>query len=125
MAHYAKIENNLVTTIIVADSDFVNTLDGEWIQTSYNTRGGIHYASDGRPDGEPALRKNYAAIGSTYNRILDAFIPSQPYLSWVLDTDLGQWFPPVPMPDDAAIDVSYEWDEPTVSWLKVNNTPRI
>jgi hypothetical protein len=67
MAHYAKIENDIVVQVIVAEQDFINTMDGEWIQTSYNTRDGEHL-SGGTP-----LRKNYAGIGFKYNRELDEF----------------------------------------------------
>lgn len=78
MSHYAQIENNIVTNVIVAEQDFIDTLEGEWIQTSYNTYGGIHYNQEtGSPsiDQSKSLRKNYAGIGYTYNRELDAFIP--------------------------------------------------
>ena len=97
MAHFARINNsNIVDQVIVAEQDFVNTLDGEWIQTSYNTRGGIHFdAETGEPDNGVPLRKNYAGIGFTYNRELDAFIPPQPDPTYVLNTQTCLWEPPV------------------------------
>jgi hypothetical protein len=67
MAHYAKIENDIVVQVIVAEQDFINTMDGEWVQTSYNTRDGEHLL------GGTPLRKNYAGIGFKYNRELDEF----------------------------------------------------
>ena len=66
MSHFAKIENNLVTNVIVAEQEFIDTQDGTWVQTSYNTRGNVHYGQDGKPDGGTALRANYAGIGDTY-----------------------------------------------------------
>jgi hypothetical protein len=84
MSHFAKIENGIVTNVIVAEQDFIDTLDGTWIQTSYRTRGGVHYDTDVWPpsaDGGIALRKNYAGIGYTYNAERDGFIPPDPNLS--------------------------------------------
>lgn len=109
MSHYAKIENNIVTTVIVAESEFISTLNGTWIQTSYNTYGGQH-----RNGGTP-LRKNYAGVGFTYDRELDAFIPPRPFASWTLDEDTCLWEPPTPRPNDGKI---YDWDEPTTSWVE-------
>ena len=114
MAHYAKVENNIVTQLIVAEPEFFDTFvdssPGEWIQTSYNTHGGVH-TSGGTP-----LRKNYAGVGFTYNKILDAFIPPQPYASWTLNEDTCLWNPPTAYPDD---DLLYEWNEETLSWVEV------
>lgn len=69
MAHYAQIENGVVTQVIVAHSKAwcVDALGGEWVQTSYNTRGGVHYGQDGQPDGGEALNKNYAGIGYNWD----------------------------------------------------------
>jgi hypothetical protein len=107
MAHYAKVENGVVTEVIVAEQDFVNTLNGTWVQTSYNTYGGAH------TDGGTPLRKNYAGIGYTYDSTRDAFIPPQPYASWTLNETTCLWEPPVPMPNG---DPSCTWDEATTSW---------
>ena len=67
MGHFAKVNNGKVTQVIVAEPDFFNTFvdssPGKWIQTSYNTREGVHYGSNGQPDGGIALRGNYAGIG--------------------------------------------------------------
>lgn len=90
MSHFAKInENGIVEQVIVAEQDFINTgILGDpstWIQTSYNTYGGLH------PEGRP-LRKNYAGIGFTYDPVRDAFIPPQPEEgSWVLNEDTCLW----------------------------------
>ena len=113
MSHFAKVVNGIVTQVIVAEQEFfdtfVDTSPGEWIQTSYNTRGGQH------PEGRP-LRKNYAGIGFTYDREKDAFIPPQPYASWLLDEETCLWNAPTPMPTDGI----YMWDEPTLSWVEVS-----
>ena len=116
MSHYAKIEDNVVQEIIVAEQDFIDTLSGEWIQTSYNTRGGIHYNPDGSADDGIALRKNFAGIGFTYNRTLDAFISPQPYASWKLNETTCMWEAPIPVPD---INKFYHWDEDTLSWIEI------
>ena len=81
MSHFAQIENNIVTNIIAADQEFIDTLEGTWIQTSYNTRGGIHYNTNIWPpsaDGGVPLRKNHAGVGFTYDVVADAFIPPNP-----------------------------------------------
>ena len=120
MAHYAKVNNNIVEQVIVAEAEFfdsfVDTSPGEWIQTSYNTSGGIHYGQDGEPDNGEALRKNYAGVGDTYDSDLDAFYAPQPYPSWILNEDTCQWEAPVAYPDD---DKDYYWDEETQSWDEV------
>jgi|TARA_R110002124_G_scaffold58328_1_gene162508 hypothetical protein len=108
MSHFAKIEDNLVTTVIVAEQDFIDTLEGTWVQTSYNTRGGVHYGQDNNPDGGVALRKNYAGIGMIYDSVKDAFYTSKPYASWTLDNTTCQWEAPIVYPDD---DKLYKWDE--------------
>ena len=95
MAHYAKVNaDSVVEQVIVAEADFVATLDGNWVQTSYNTRGGIHYSPiTGEPsaDQSKALRKNYAGIGYTYNQQLDAFIPPKPHPDATLDEQSCLW----------------------------------
>ena len=108
MTHFAKIENNLVTTVIVAEQDFIDTLEGTWVQTSYNTRGGVHYGQDGNPDGGVALRKNYAGIDSIYDSSKDAFYSQKPHNSWTLDDDTCHWEAPITYPDDGE---AYYWDE--------------
>ena len=120
MAHFAKVVNGIVTQVIVAEPEmfdtFIDTSPGEWIQTSYNTMGGIHYNSEtGEPseDQSKALRKNFAGIGYTYNAQLDAFIPPKPYNSWVLDNDTGTWKAPVTRPTDGNV---YIWNEAEQSW---------
>jgi hypothetical protein len=107
MAHYAKIENGIVTQVIVAEKDYIDSIDGQWIQTSYNTLGGEH-----KTNGTP-LRKNYAGIGYTYDADRDAFIPPKPYASWLLNEDTCLWDPPTPYPDDGE---RYVWNESTTSW---------
>ncbi|MBF9235580.1 hypothetical protein [Microvirga alba] len=118
MAHFAKVSDGIVRQVIVAEPEFfetfVDTSPGEWIQTSYNTHAGIHYGPNGQPDGGIALRKNFAGIGFTYDRQRDAFIPPQPFPSWLLDEESCTWQPPVEYPQDGGI---YRWDEATRTWV--------
>ena len=118
MAHYAKVVNNIVTQVIVAEAEFfetfVDTSPGEWIQTSYNTCGGVHYIPETKEpsaDQSKALRKNYAGIGFTYNTQLDAFIPPKPFASWLLDEETCQWNAPIAKPEGL-----YVWNESIVNW---------
>lgn len=120
MAHFAQIDNNnIVTQVIVVEQDVLNTgLFGDpasWIQTSYNTRGGVHYGADGEPDGGVALRKNYAGIGYTYDSGRDAFIPPKPYPSWLLNETTCFWEAPVAQPAQQE-GVMYTWNEDTQTW---------
>jgi hypothetical protein len=114
MSHYAKVNNGIVEQVIVAEADFFDTFvdssPGQWIQTSYNTHGGVH-SGGGTP-----LRKNYAGIGYTYDATRDAFYAPQPYASWVLNDDSCIWEAPTAMPDD---DNTYRWDEETTAWVEV------
>ena len=100
--------------VIVAEPEFfttfIDTSPGEWIQTSYNTYGGVH-ATGGTP-----LRKNYAGVGFTYDRTRDAFIPPKPFASWALNENTCLWDAPVAMPDDGK---QYQWNEDTQAWVEV------
>lgn len=125
MSHFAQVENGTVTQVIVAEQDFIDAGHvgdpANWVQTSYNTRGGIHYNPEtGEPDGGPALRGNYAGIGYVYDTELDAFYPPSPFPSWVLDTTTYGWAAPVPMPVEEG--KSFAWDEDTLSWVEVTTT---
>ena len=117
MAHYAKVVDGKVTNVIVAEAEYFDTFvddsPGEWIQTSYNTRGGKHYApnSDTEDSGTP-LRKNYAGIGMNYDGV--GFYFDAPYLSWILNKTTYTWDPPVAYPNDGN---SYQWDESITSWV--------
>jgi hypothetical protein len=120
MAHFAKVNNGIVEQVIVAEPEFFDTFvdssPGQWIQTSYNTRGGIHYNPEtGEPsaDQSKALRKNYAGIGYTYDATRDAFMPPKPYASWVLNEQTCLWDAPVAMPNDGG---NYAWNESTQAW---------
>lgn len=120
MAYFARIEQGIVTEVLsVSDEqehrgqEFLADdlgLGGVWVQTSYNTRGGVHI------NGGTPLRKNYAGIGYTYDEQRDAFIPPKPYASWVLNEDSCLWESPVPYPADGQM---YRWDEATVAWVVV------
>jgi hypothetical protein len=114
MSHFAKVENGYVTQVIVAEQDFINSGhvgdSTQWIQTSYNTQGGVHTL------GGTPLRKNYAGIGYSYDSERDAFIPPKPFASWVLNEDTCLWDAPVARPDDGK---AYTWNEETTSWVAV------
>lgn len=119
MSHFAQIdENSIVTNVIVAEQDFIDTGavgdPTKWIQTSYNTRAGVHYGSDGQPDGGVALRGNYAGLGFVYDKENDVFYPQKPFNSWTLNTTTWSWEPPTTMPTDKP----YMWDEDTLSWVE-------
>jgi len=122
MSHYAQLDkNNFVVFVIASTSDgkeeqFSAELDQTWKQTSYNTSGGVHY-TDGEPsaDQTKALRFNYAGIGFTYDEGRDAFIPPQPFASWVLDEDTCLWVAPIAYPAEG----DHVWDEEAGDWVGV------
>ena len=127
MAHYAVLNSdNTATTVFVGRDDVVEGID-DWEtyyapegftvqQTSYNTYGGVHY-TDGEPsaDQSKALRYNYAGIGHTYDATRDAFIPPQPFASWVLDEGTCLWVAPIAYPAEGA----HTWDEQAGDWVEV------
>lgn len=126
MAHFAKVVNGIVTQVIVAEPEFFNTFvdssPGEWIQTSYNTRGGVHYNPETQQpsaDQSKALRKNYAGIGYTYDKARDAFIPPKPFSKWVLNEQTCLWDAPTQMPNDGK---KYRWDDELGNWVEVPET---
>jgi len=121
MGHFAKVVDGKVTQVIVAEPEFFDTFvdssPGTWLQTSYNTRGGVHYVPDSNTPSEDqskALRGNYAGIGYTYDQVNDLFYAPQPYPSWILNTQTYLWDAPVPMPKSGG---PYYWDEATESWV--------
>ena len=129
MAHYAVLDSgNTVTMVFVGRDDVVEGID-DWEdyyapqgftvkQTSYNTYGGVHY-TDGEPsaDQSKALRYNYAGINFTYDADRDAFIPPQPYASWVLDEDTCLWVAPIAYPAEGV----HVWDEAAGDWVEVTD----
>jgi hypothetical protein len=122
MGHFAKVLSGVVTNVIVAEPEFFDTFvdssPGEWIQTSYNTRGNVHYMPDSNtPSGQPALRGNYAGIGYTYDRVNDVFIPPCGFASWTLDTTTWTWEPPVAYPTDGKL---YNWNETIQEWALIS-----
>lgn len=119
MAHFAEIdENNIVLRVLVTDNNkpneghdwLVENLGGTWVQTSYNTQGGVHSLG-----GQP-FRKNFAGVGYTYDETRDAFIPPKPFDSWVLNEDSCLWESPVPYPNDGLV---YEWNEESTDWSPI------
>jgi hypothetical protein len=112
MSHFAQVENGIVTQVIVAEQEVIDSgmFGTGWVQTSYNTRGGQH------PENRP-LRKNYAGIGYSYDEQRDAFIPPKPYPSWVLVEETCLWNAPIAKPIDGN---SYQWDETTMSWIMLS-----
>ena len=118
MAHFAKIENSIVTHVIVADQDFIDSGavgdPAQWIQTSYNTLNGVHYDPiTGEPDGKPALRWTYAGIGMIYDNDRDVFYNQRPWDSWTLDINTYTWVPPIPRP---VPEENYRWNEEIKQW---------
>ena len=114
MAHFAKVKDSKVIKVIVAEQEFIDTfidnIPGTWVQTSYNTRGGVH-----KLGGTP-LRYNFAGIGDIYDAQKDAFYSQQPFPSWTLNETTYLWEAPVAYPDDGKL---YDWNEETVSWVEV------
>ena len=110
MSHFAKVENGIVTQVIVAEQDVIDSgvFGNGWVQTSYNTHGGQHLQN-------LPLRKNYAGVGFIYDSAKDAFYAPQPYPSWILNEDTCLWNAPTPMPTDGKM---YIWDESTTSWIE-------
>ena len=104
MAHFAKLNNNIVTDVLVAEQNFINSgLAGDsflWVQTSYSG----------------SFRKNFAGVGDTYDKAKDAFIPPKPYPSWLLVEDTCQWKAPTDIPTDGR---AYEWNESTTAWVSI------
>lgn len=119
MSHYAKVLDNKVIQVIVAEQEFFDTFvdssPGQWIQTSYNTRGNVHYGPDGQPDDSTPLRGNYAGIGYTYDSENDVFYAPKPFNSWILNNETWLWESPVPYPNDSKI---YNWNEENLNWVK-------
>lgn len=112
MAHFAKIDdNNIVLEVMVVPDkeelrgeEYLNELGfvGRWIQTSYNNN----------------IRKRYAGIGFSYNEELDMFLCPKPYSSWILNTELGEWYAPVEMPNNP--NKMYVWNEENLSWEEMS-----
>ena len=119
MSHFAKVVDGKVINVIVAEIEFFNTFvdtsPGEWVQTSYNTKGGVHFdGKTGEPDNGVPLRGNYAGIGYIYDAINDVFYSPQPYASWTLNKTTWLWEAPVPRPTDGN---SYKWNEESKTWV--------
>ena len=118
MTHFAKVENGIVTNVLVAEQDFIDSgVVGDpslWVQTSYNTRGNVHYApnSNTRDLGVP-LRANYATVGGFYDAEKDVFYGIQPYPSWILNQTSFLWEAPTLYPQDEHF---YTWDESSITW---------
>jgi hypothetical protein len=126
MSHFAKLDENNIVVFVTAGRQEDNGKEAElsaqtgdvYKQTSYNTRGGIHYdpnTNTPSADQSKAMRKNYAGIGYTYDYVRDAFIPPKPFPSWVLNEQTCLWESPTPMPNDGKM---YIWDENTQSWVE-------
>jgi hypothetical protein len=128
MSHFAKIENSIVTFVTVGrqeddglELELCERTGDTYRQTSYNTRGGVHYDQNGEPsaDQTKALRKNYAGIGYMFDEERDAFIPPKPYESWILNEDSCLWDSLVPYPSDGGM---YMWDETAGDWVLVTES---
>jgi len=132
MAHYAFLDNNIVTNVIVGKNEGEDGIDWEQHysnfqnqtckRTSYNTKGGVYYdpeTNEPSEDQSKSFRKNYASIGYTYDEQRDAFIPPKIFNSWILNEETCLWNPPIPEPTDGKI---YVWNEETISWVEANGT---
>ena len=129
MAHFAQLdENNVVIQVIVVSNEsapdektgqeFLASIGfaGTWIQTSYNTQGGIHNL------GGTPLRWNYAGIGYSYDPIRDAFIAPKPFPSYVFDEEKLTWKNPIPKPEGTET-TGWKWNEDTISWVSFEKNP--
>ena len=121
MGHYAKVVDNIVTKVIVAEAEFFDTFvddsPGEWVQTSYNTRLGVHYdpeTGEASADQSKALRKNFAGLGLYYDGT--GFYPAKTHDSWVFNDTTYIWEAPVDYPDDGK---QYIWNESITNWTEV------
>lgn len=125
MAHFAEIDfNNKVIRVIVVPNEqqhrgqeYLNQdcqINGTWLQTSYNTRHGVHQL------GGTPFRKNYAKPGFYYDSARDAFVPAKFYPSWILNEDKCIWEPPLPFPSDGK---RYVWNESIVNWTAHPENP--
>ena len=126
MAHYAFLDDDGIVTGVIVGRDEDDLPEGitNWEdcygerhgqicrRTSYNTHGNQH------TNGGVPFRGNYAGIGYTYDEGRDAFIPPQPYPSWVLNETSCLWDAPVAYPDDGLM---YNWDEALQSWQEVTD----
>ena len=122
MTHFAKVLDGKVIQVIVAEPEFFDTFvdssAGTWIQTSYNTRGGVHYAQDSDiPDGGIALRGNFASVGYVYDEVNDIFYSPRPYPSWTLSSQTFLWEAPIPYPN---VDKLHIWYEDSLSWKEMD-----
>ena len=115
MAHFAKVENGIVVQVVVAEQEFIDTgaLGHGWVQTSYNTIGGIH------TQGGTPLRGNYAGVGFTYDEVNDVFYAPQPFDNWVMNSS-WLWVPPIAMPVD---EYFYTWNQELTVWVQGDLRP--
>lgn len=118
------VSGGIVKEVLSAEAEFfttyIDTSPGNWIQTSYNTKGNIHYGPDGKPDGGIPLRGNYAGIGDIYDNVNDVFYRPQPYPSWVLNTSTWLWEAPIPIPtEQLPTNQYYAWDESIQNWVVI------
>ena len=132
MGHFAKVVNGKVENVIVAEPEFFETFvdnsPGQWVQTSYNTRYGVHYDPEtGEPskDQSKSLRFHFAVVGGSYDSSLDVFVPPKPYPSWNFDESIVDWIPPVPMPEGKTTsnegDTMWNWDEENQQWIECDS----
>jgi hypothetical protein len=130
MTYMAKVVDGIVVAVHSRTPEYNATQPdaSQFIQTSYNVRGGVYYSTTtGLPvenqleaiaEQDGRQRKNYAGIGYTYDQELDAFIPPKPYASWILNEDTALWEAPIPYPTDGEF---YTWNEEDLSWDLIEN----
>lgn len=110
MAHYAYLDKNNIVVAVIVGKDETELIDGLDTETYYalNTEYTVK-----RTSYNGNIRKQYAAIGDSYNPVADVFIASQPFASWSLDENFD-WQPPTPIPNEG----EWSWDEPTLTWVE-------
>jgi hypothetical protein len=114
MAHYAFLNSkNVVVEVIVGidENELIEGLDPETWYSQFRGKKCLRTSYNGN------IRKNYAGIGFTYNKDLDAFIPPKPFDSWLLDEETARWHAPVAYPTDG---FTYFWDEESQVWVLSN-----
>jgi hypothetical protein len=120
MSYFAQVKNGIVVNVELVEQAEVDTFPDkeDWFQTSYNTRGGIHYGPNGQPDGGVALRANYAGIGYTYDSVNDVFYGPKPYASWTISAPTWIWQCPVPYPatPEGPTGKPWFWNEKAMAW---------
>jgi hypothetical protein len=120
MAHFAKLdENNIVLEVNVVNNNSLDASNEEASGIAFLTEWSGGYSNWKQTSYNGNIRKNFASIGYKYDETLDAFIPPQPWTSWVLNKDVCRWEAPIPYPIDGKL---YAWFEPNQQWIEITNS---